>query len=285
MPKCTLVPRFASIQDMKTNTIPHTFARLVAVVAAALLALAPVALTGCSNSSVPNTPAYVSPYDWSGLTYTGNRLTYSEGGQVRSQLGIDVSDHQGTIDWQAVANDGIDFAIVRAGNRGYTEGALYADTQFSANIDGTTAAGLDVGAYFFSQATTAEEAREEANLVLQLLGGRYLALPVVFDHEPVSDAAGRANSVTGDTLNACAQAFCERLEAGGYETMIYGNKQDIARFGSASSVLANHDVWFAEYGVAQPSGQFDFTMWQYSNGGTVAGIGTAVDMNIKFLAN
>lgn len=223
---------------------------------------------------------YVSPYDWSGLQQDGDRLSYFEDGQLRSQVGVDVSSHQGSIDWQVVASDGIDFAMVRAGNRGYTEGALYADERFAENLDGAQAAGLDAGVYFFSQAINPEEAREEADLVVELLAGRTLQLPVAFDHEPVTDAAGRANNMTGEELAACARAFCERIEAAGYSTLVYGNKQDIARFGG--DTIDERPVWLAEYDVAPPTAQFDFIMWQYTNGGTVAGIPTSVDLNILF---
>ena len=167
---------------------------------------------------------------------------------------------------------------MRVGNRGYTEGALYADTRYAENIDNATSAGLDVGAYFFSQAVSVEEAREEAEFVLRLLAGRYLALPVAYDHEPVADGAGRANNVDRETLTACARAFCERLEQGGYETMIYGNSGDMARYDRAD--LGGRPVWFAEYDAAEPHAQFDFAIWQYTNGGSVAGIDTAVDLNL-----
>ena len=179
-----------------------------------------------------------------------------------------------------MAADGVDFAIVRAGNRGYTEGALYADERFSENVDGAEAAGLATGVYFFSQAVTPDEAREEADFVLGLLAGRPLDLPVAFDHEPVSDETGRANHLAGTELAACARAFCERIEQAGYDTLVYGNKRDIARFGG--DVPDGRPVWFAEYDVAVPTGQFDFVMWQYTSTGTVAGISTRVDLNIRF---
>lgn len=254
---------------------------IIAALTAALLGA--LGLMGACSS--PETeaapPAYVSPYDWSGLERTGDqgdRLAYYEDGELRSQLGVDVSDHQGEIDWNAVAADGIDFAFVRVGNRGYTEGALYADERYAENIDGATNAGLDVGAYFFSQAVSVEEARAEAEFVLELLAGRRLALPVVYDHEPVADATGRANSLDRETLTASARAFCERLEQGGYSTMIYGNKGDMARYDRTQ--LGSRPIWFAEYDVAEPSAQFDFAIWQYTNAGTVAGISTGVDLNL-----
>lgn len=259
--------------------------RLKAIAAAVLSALALAGtlglVTACSLPSTETAPAYVSPYDWSGLERSGannDRLAYYEDGALRSRLGVDVSAHQGIIDWSAVAADGIDFAMVRVGNRGYTEGALYADERYAQNIDNATSAGLDVGAYFFSQAVSVEEAREEANFVLRLLAGRHLAFPVVYDHEPVSDASGRANDLDRETLTASARAFCERLEQGGYSTMIYGNSGDMARYNRAD--LGERPVWFAEYDTSEPHGQFDFVMWQYTNAGTVNGIATAVDLNL-----
>lgn len=259
------------------RTFKRTCRALCALVVAAACCAA-VALAGYGGAPAADAPEpYVSPYDWTKLERTGDRLVYQDG-EKRSQLGVDVSSHQGTIDWQAVAADGIDFAFVRAGNRGYTEGGLFVDERFAENVDGATAAGLNVGVYFFSQAITAEEAREEADLVLKALAGRYVALPVVFDHEPVPDAAGRANNLSRDTLTSCALAFCERLEAAGYDTMIYGNKGDIARYNREA--LGTRPVWFAEYDALKPSAQFDFAIWQYTNNGTISGIPTPVDLNL-----
>ena len=124
--------------------------RFKTTVAAALTAVALLgslgfmAACGPEDAAEPAAQAYVSPYDWSGLERSGDRLAFRENGEVRSQLGVDVSDHQGAIDWSAVASDGVDFAFVRVGNRGYTEGALYADTRYAENIDNATSAGLDV---------------------------------------------------------------------------------------------------------------------------------------------
>lgn len=265
-------------------TPPTAVARRACALIMIALALGALCLLpGCGQSTAASTSAYVSPYDWTGLEAKGDRLSYSENGEIRSDLGVDVSSHQGAIDWQAVASDGIDFAIIRLGNRGYTEGSLYVDERFAQNIDGAAAAGLKTGVYFFSQAVSEDEAREEAALVLEQLAGRALDLPIAYDHEPVSDPAGRANHMTGAELAACARAFCERIEAAGYDTVVYGNKQDVARFGGDS--LGDRPVWLAEYDAPQPTAQFDFVMWQYTNGGVVAGISTSVDLNIRFLTD
>ena len=100
-----------------------------------------------------------------------------------AMTGVDVSSHQGDIDWAAVAGDGIEFAMLRVGSRGYSQGAIRADANFEANLAGAQENGLQVGCYFFSQAVTAAEAEEEADFVLSVLNGRSMDLPVVFDFE------------------------------------------------------------------------------------------------------
>ncbi len=257
---------------------------------AALLAVSLCLLPSCgkssssevSSSGIPGADSYVSPYDFNGLVRTDGRLTYSVNGSVVSKLGIDVSEHQGTIDWNAVAADGIDFAIIRVGNRGTTEGGLSTDAQFENNLAGAQAAGLECGVYFFSQAVNEDEAREEADFVLAQLGTTSLDYPIVFDEEVVG-TQGRASGLSKSQLTANAQAFCERIEQAGYRTMIYGNAQDVAKLDV--SALSSYPFWYAEYGEKTPSGRFDFTIWQYSNSGTVAGIDAAVDMDIDFMGN
>lgn len=223
---------------------------------------------------------YTSPYTWSNLDRADGRYAYYENGVLASQIGIDVSEHQGAIDWTAVADDGIDFAIVRIGGRGTTEGGLYEDARFEANYEGARSSGIAVGAYFFSQAASVEEAEQEADFVISLIAGRRLELPIVFDHETVA-GSGRANDVDDSVISACAKAFCTRIEAAGYSTMIYGNASDLSRY--RPSDIGSRPVWLAQYDVAAPTAQFDFSVWQYSNGGSVAGVSTAVDMNILFL--
>lgn len=233
-----------------------------------------------SSDPEPAEPPYESPYTWDNLVYEEGRFYYYKDGHIASRVGIDVSSHQKEIDWAAVAADGIEFAFIRVGNRGATEGQLYLDEQFHANIQGAKQAGIDVGVYFFSQAITEEEAIQEAEFVCANLGGIALEYPVVFDHEPVTieGNAGRANTLSREQATANAQAFCEVIEQAGYVPMLYGNKLDLARYDS--TLTDTYDVWFAEYDAALPSGQLDFVMWQYTSSGQVQGIPVNVDMNI-----
>jgi GH25 family lysozyme M1 (1,4-beta-N-acetylmuramidase) len=248
-------------------------------------------LAGCTTGgptlpAEPAVPPYVSPYTWENLARDGEhegRYSYYKDGERVSRTGIDVSSHQREIDWQAVAADGIEFAIIRVGNRGATEGQISLDEQFHANVEGARQAGIPFGVYFFSQAISAAEAVEEAEFTLAALDGTELAYPVVYDLEPVmvSGLEGRANRLSREQASANATAFCERIQLAGYTTMLYGNKKDIALY--EPNLLESNQVWFAEYGVPVPTGQFDFIMWQYSNTTRVAGITTNVDLDIHFL--
>lgn len=263
----------------------------LSIALAATLAAPSFALSGCNPSdgssqtlSAPEPePVYVSPYGWeSNLSVEGDRYSYWEDGEKKSLLGIDVSDHQNSINWAAVKADSVDFAILRIGYRGSTEGELYEDSRFADNVLGAQAAGMPIGVYFFSQATTEDEAREEARFVLQKLSEQglspeTLAYPVVFDQEP-AEGDGRANGLSSDQYTKNALAFCQVIEEAGYRPMVYGNQHDMAS--RSIDQLESYPVWYAEYGSAVPSADFDFVMWQYTNEGSVRGIDVPVDLNI-----
>ena len=222
---------------------------------------------------------YATPYDWTKLDRTNGRYAYIVDGQVKSRLGIDVSESQESIDWQAVADDGIEFAMIRLGYRGATEGDLYLDDYFEENFAGAREAGLDCGVYFFSQAVNPDEAVEEAQFVLDQLGGAQLEYPIAFDSEVVSGVAGaRTQFLTREEMTAVADAFCTHLEMAGYRTLVYGNAGDLSRY--SDEVVNDGGIWWAEYNAPQPAHYLDIVMWQYANEGSVAGIGTGVDMNI-----
>ena len=206
------------------------------------------------------------------------RTTYEQAGEY-AKTGVDVSTHQKEIDWQAVAADGIDFAILRAGNRGYTEGGLFVDQTFAQNLQGALEAGLEVGVYFFSQATTPEEAEQEADFVLGILDGQELAFPVAFDWEFIADDEARTNHMDGAMITRCAAAFCERIKAAGYQPAIYFNRtQGYLHYDLRE--LKDYQLWLAEYDTA-PDFYYHFDLWQYSDAGRVNGIQGNVDLNLS----
>jgi len=226
----------------------------------------------------------VNQYNKDAFYRWGSRMYYSDG-VTPVAYGVDVSAYQKDINWWAVAADGIDYAILRIGGRGYgSEGRLYWDTYFEQNLAGAQAAGLDVGIYFFSQAITPWEAQEEAWQVLSHLGGRPLTYPIVYDWESISGVGARTDGLDGATLTACAKAFCDVIASAGYQPMVYFNATDgLLRYDL--SQLTAYPFWYAYYPPSDstdPWLYYDFRMWQYTSSGSVSGIPGRADMNICF---
>ena len=208
-------------------------------------------------------------------------VQYLQDGQVVSHKGIDVSKHQGNIDWAKVAADGVEFAFVRAGLRGYgTEGKLVEDDTFEQNVTGALQAGLKVGVYFYSQAITEEEVLEEANLVLEKVKPYNIQLPIVFDVEKVSGGKGRANALSVEERTHLAALFCQTIQDAGYKPMIYHN-MEMGTLMLDLGQLEQYDKWFAYYNddLYYP---YAYKVWQYTEKGAVDGINEEVDLNIWF---
>ncbi|MBQ8816190.1 MAG: glycoside hydrolase family 25 protein [Lachnospiraceae bacterium] len=203
---------------------------------------------------------------------------YIKDGQVASQKGIDVSKYQKTVDWTKVAADGVEYAFIRVGCRGYgSKGTLIEDENFHQNVKGALAAGIEVGAYFFSQALTVEEALEEAELVLEHLQGYDISYPVAIDIERVQGQKARQDALTVEERTAVCIAFCERIKEAGYIPMVYGEEETFTGLLDAEQ-LANYDFWVCETDGTMEF-PYEFAVWQYSHGGSVAGI--AGDTNIS----
>lgn len=221
------------------------------------------------------------PYLTENLVIGENQVyEYYEDGQKVSRKGIDVSSFQGVIDWESVAQDGVEFAIIRMGIRGYGTGKLVVDEQFEANIEGALAAGLDVGVYFFSAAVSEEEAIEEADFLIEAMAPYGIQCTVVLDIEDVNSDSARTNGLTKEQWTDHAIAFCERVKAAGYTPMIYGNLQSFMLMLDLTR-LEEYDKWFAAY-IPSFYYPYDFEVWQYSDSGTVSGISEPVDLNISF---
>lgn len=211
---------------------------------------------------------------------TGEYQYLQDGGNVISHKGIDVSEYQESIDWKQVAEDGVEFAIIRVAYRGYGTGRLVEDSRFEANIKGATSNGVKVGVYVFSQATSEEEAIEEANFVLERIAPYKVECPVVFDVE-TTRADGRMNRISVEDRTRCALAFCQTVENAGYRPMLYYN----AEMGALKlniQVLEQYDKWFAAY-TDRFYYPYAYDVWQYSSTGSVAGIKGDVDLNISFV--
>lgn len=252
-------------------------AALVAAIVSLEGALAPEETVPTETTAPTAATLPTNPYSAEDFTYDENGFLTCACADTR--LGIDVSDHQQEVDWQQVAEAGIEFAFIRIGYRGYSEGGIYADEYAARNIKGAQAAGLDAGVYFYSQALTPAEAEEEAAFCLEFLEDHDIQLPVVFDWEYVS-AEARTGAMDRETLTACALAFCEKISAAGYTPMIYANP-DIARNFLDLWQLQGYPFWLALYSDTMDY-PYEMDYWQYTSTGTVPGIQGNVDINLQF---
>lgn len=219
-----------------------------------------------------------------------DRLEYI-GSDFDTRFGIDVSAYQnrateGGIDWEAVRDDGVDFAMVRIGLRGTSTGAIHADEYYAENIEGAMAAGIETGVYFFAQAITVEEAIEEAEFVLELLEDHEIDGPVAYDWE-MHDSSYRVYGTTPEMATACAIAFCQRIEEAGYEAMIYAG-QYVSYIKYDQGAIEPYLSWYPEYKSDQseklyPTFYYQVDYWQFSSNCTIDGIGGRVDANLQFI--
>ncbi len=191
--------------------------------------------------------------------------------------GIDVSEWQGSIDWEKVANTGISFAFIRCGFR-QTEGSkIMEDGQFRENMEGAIKAGLKVGVYFFGTAKNEEEALEEANFTLDLIKDYNLSYPVVYDIESFD---GRLKNVGYSAITDNILTFTETISAHGYETMVYSYKNALQNRLDTGK-LDGKLIWLAHY-VDETDYTGNYNIWQYTAEGRVDGISTYVDLNISY---
>ncbi|MDE6739832.1 MAG: Ig-like domain-containing protein, partial [Lachnospiraceae bacterium] len=227
-------------------------------------------------------------YDKNGNYVTGEQViqgakyTFGSDGKLSSNsgtMGIDVSKHNGSIDWNAVKNSGVSYVIIRCGYRGYSTGVLVEDPKFRSNIKGAKAAGLKVGVYVFSQAVNEVEAVEEASMAVGLASGYGLDYPIFID---VEGSGGRGDGVSRDMRTAVCKAFCATVQDSGYSAGIYANKTWFNEKISTGS-LTGYKIWLAQYASAPTYTATRYDMWQYSSKGRVSGIKGNVDMNISYM--
>lgn len=209
-------------------------------------------------------------------------VTYAGGAQV----GINVNEQKGDIDWQAVADSGVDFAMIRVGYREKTKGRIAPDAKFEDNIQGATEAGLPVGVYFYSKAVTDAEADEEAVFVLEQIRLYSITYPVViyweYDRKKDSgevDEKSRTVRCNGDQVTGFLQTFCKKVKSTGRTAAFYADK-DMAYKSLDLSRLWEYDLWYAEAKPA-PSFYYDYELWQYTKEGEVPGIGETVPVTLS----
>lgn len=222
-----------------------------------------------------------NPYANDNFNVDENGVVEYNDGTISSKKGIDVSKFQGDIEWDEVKQDGVEYAFIRMGYRGYgSEGKLVTDETFEKNIKEATESDIDVGVYFFSQAINEEEAIEEANYVLEAIAGYDVNYPVVIDIEEVTDKSARTADMTKEDWTKVCIAFCETIKEAGYTPMVYGNLKTFFIMLDMEQI-SMYDKWFAQYDTSVYF-PYEFKIWQYSDSGSIKGISTDVDLNVSF---
>lgn len=240
--------------------------RVIAAAFLALILLAGGMLSGCQASS-------------SGVKET-DEIT----------MGIDVAKYQGTIDWEAVAGDGIDFAMVRIGYRANADGQIVEDSNARYNLQEAQKYGIKLGAYFFSTAVSEEEAAEEANWVADILSQYPITYPVAYDCEGYTEPDSRQYGLSKRERTKIAFAFLETVEDRGYEAMFYASKNGLQYDAQweTSRIEKKYKIWVAQYPeepypkTESSSYEDKHHMWQYAMDGHVNGITQNVDLNVAY---
>lgn len=186
--------------------------------------------------------------------------------------GIDVSKHQGNIDWNKVKKSGVKFAMLRAG---YGRFLSQKDPSFDKNYENAKKAGIAVGAYWYSYAKSIDDAKREADTFLKIIKGKQFEMPVAFDIEEKSQAQkGRA------FVSSLIKAFCERVENAGYFVCIYASKSWFDNY-IDDECKRLYDTWLARWGAA-PDYNGKIGMWQNSSSGRISGISGRCDTDIAY---
>ena len=225
-----------------------------------------------------------NPYNSSAFSYNKNGFLVYDDANYTCRVGVDVSKYQGNIDWAAVKEAGVDFAILRLGYRGYGTGKLAMDNTFYKNLQGCLDNDIEVGVYFFSQALNYEEGAEEAVFTMNALANYSVTYPLVFDWEAYPDSVdARTKDITDEQFTQATLGFLETVKKAGWTGMLYNNPTyyyrhlDLSRF-------VGYPLWLAHY-VEMTNFYYKYDIWQYSCTGKVPGIEGDVDLNIQLIPN
>ncbi|MDE6712751.1 MAG: glycoside hydrolase family 25 [Lachnospiraceae bacterium] len=205
-------------------------------------------------------------------------------------IGIDVSKYQGTIDWNMVRESGVEFAMIRVGYRAKSTGEIFEDPTARYNLQEAQAAGIKIGAYFFSSAVTKEEAREEALFTMNIIAKYRITYPVAYNCEDFLSTDSRQYGLDASARTELACAFLDEISAAGYTPMFYASKGELE--GNAQwntdTLSSRYKIWVAQY-PDQPYPQTNASsyagthaMWQYTGQGIVAGISKKTDVNVAY---
>lgn len=220
-------------------------------------------------------------YDFTRMKSVNGKMAYYEGNKRISRLGVELSEENGEVNFEALKEAGIDFVMLRAGTRGYETGLLTLDESFTSNLEKAEKAGLDIGVYFSSQAVTEQEAVQEAERMLASLASHRIAYPVAFRMDSVENDTSRTDILDKEERTKIADAFLGEVERAGYSAAIYGSKEWLLTQ-IQDRELKDRDIWLSEQEPI-PEYPYQFKMWEYAVGEKIAGVSGVVNYTISFV--
>ena len=222
-------------------------------------------------------------YQASGFVYQKPFKYYYENNTKKSFVGVDVSKEEGYVDYNLLKQQGVNFVMLRLGQRGYSTGELSVDETFMDNYTRAREAGLDIGVYFVTAAINTEEAKEEADFCIQILAENevYLNYPLALSTMQLGSGKARTDDLEKMTRTNNAITFMKAVENTGLFSMLYGDKATLLKKYSLGSMIG-YDIWYA--GTEDiPDYPYQYAMWQYDKGGELQGIGSGAHLNLCFI--
>ncbi len=225
--------------------------------------------------TIPKCDIPTNEYNPDAFSMQNGFMTYADGPY---SIGIDVSSNDGTIDWREVKESGIDFAIIRSSFRYTDTGEITQDQNFISNIEAATAAGIEVGVYFYSQAVTTQEAVAEAEFLIEQISPYHLDYPIIYIWSEFKGA--RTDGVSGEDVSVFTKTFCDMVSSQTSHEVMINIQKSLAYDFLNLELLKDYDFCLEEHeGV--PSFYYDFPIWSYSGTGVINGIDAEVYMYIS----
>lgn len=221
-------------------------------------------------------------YDFTRLKAQNDKMAYYEQNKVVSRLGIELSEESGTVNFETLKAEGINYVMLKVGERGYESGRLVLDEKFPIYIEGARQAGLDVGVYFCSQAVTASEAADEAAFVMDNIKTYTVTYPIVFRMDTITNDTARTDLLNPKQKTEVAKAFLSTVEREGYFSALYGDKEYLLTQVIPEELLPKYDVWLTDYKPV-PDYPYQFKLWEYAGNETLQGVEKGVSYIISFV--
>lgn len=222
-------------------------------------------------------------YDLTNLVNSAGKYKYFEEDKCVSAFGLDISKSQDYIDFNKLKKAGADFVMIRVASRGYQSGQINADDYFKDNLKRATDAGLEVGVYFVSNAITEDEAREEAQFVIDCVGTYKLTYPIMYVMEYASNDTSRIDKLSKNDKTMIARAFLNKTKEAGFKPMVYGSKEWLLKEVDLSKLIGDYDFCLNETDSELIDYPYKFSMWKYNLDGTIDGISGSVPFIISFI--